>query len=94
MSHDLGAAAMRGRRTALDVRWTEGRDGAVRASWCPIGAQAFTLDVRRDGGRWVATVERVHPRRGGAAAGFDTRDEGQLWCEETAWSIRCEERGA
>lgn len=94
MSHDLGAAAMRGRRTGLDVRWTEGHVGAVRATWCPIGAQALTLDVRRDGGRWVATVECAHPRLRLRADRLETRDEGQLWCEETAWSIRCEERGA
>ncbi len=93
MSHGLGAAALRGRRTALDVRWAEGRDGAVRASWCPIGAQAFGFDVRPDSGRWVATLERVHPRLHLRADRIETRDEGQLWCEETAWSIRCEERG-
>ncbi len=93
MSRDLGAAALRGRRTALDVRWAEGRDGAVRASWCPIGAQAFGFDVRPDSGRWVATLERVHPRLHLRADRIETRDEGQLWCEETAWSIRCEERG-
>lgn len=92
MSHDLGAAAMRGRRTVLDVRWAEGRDGAVRASWCPIGAQALTLDVRRDGGRWRAVVERVNPRLRHEATD-DTRDEAALWCEETAWAICCEEMG-
>jgi len=90
MTHDLGAAAMRGRRTALDVRWTEGRDGAVRAAWCPIGAQAFDLDVRRDGGRWVATVERACPRLRREATD-ETRDEAALWCEETAWAIHAEE---
>jgi hypothetical protein len=84
------AAALRGRRTALDVRWTEGRDGAVRATWCPISAQAFGFDVRPDGGRWVAALERGRWRRSGR---FDTRDEGQLWCEETAWTIRGEELG-
>ena len=93
MSHDLGAAALRGRRTALDVRWTEGRDGAFRATWCPVGAQAFGFDVRPDGGRWVATVQRWMWPRLHHVGRFDTHDEGQLWCEETAWTIRGEELG-
>lgn len=91
MSVDLGAAAMRGRRTGLDVRWMLSSDGVARAAWCPIGCEAFGFDVRRVCGRWLATVERVHPHLLRRAAGFDTRDEGQLWCEETAWTIRCEE---
>ena len=92
MSHDLGAAAMRGRRTALAVTWTEGRDGALRATWCPLRFGPFDLDVRSDGPRWVATVERVHPRLHRRAP-CETRDEGQLWCEEKAWELRAGEVG-
>jgi hypothetical protein len=91
MTHDLGAAALQGRRTALAVRWTEGRDGAVRATWCPLGGHPIDLDVRPDGGRWVATVRRWMWPRLHHVGRFDTRDEGQLWCEETAWTIRGEE---
>ena len=91
MTHDLGAAAMRGRRTALDVRWTEGRDGAIHATWGPWrGIGVFDFSVRRVGDRWRAVVERVSPRLRREATD-ETRDEAALWCEETAWAIHAEE---
>lgn len=52
------ASALRGRRTALDVRWTLSPDGSALVTWCPLGARAFDFSVRPVGGRWLATVER------------------------------------
>jgi hypothetical protein len=85
----LDASALRGRRTALDVRWTLSPDGSALATWCPLGARAFDFSVRPIGGRWLATVERGMR----SSTCVATRDEGQLWCEEVAWMIRAEEMG-